>query len=439
MIDVHRDTREFLAGLPDRDIPALLHLLACDDCTLNAMQSLTQEVEYGLGGRRKMLTACAEAFQRLEETSPGLLRALEERRLQAQALLEALLDLPAGERLRAVAREERFQEPHLAEVLLERSRSAQPKEPRRSEELARLAWAVTQRGGARTSAEYASSLRVRACCLLGNALRLLRRWNKADSAFRQAARLLVGPLDMPERAQLAGFWGHLRLAQGRIDEALALFWRAGYLHGRGGDFHQQGVCLARIGLVCLDNEEPGLALAPLTHARVLLDDGEEPALACRVRLGLALCHASYGRAVSASRFVDEARSLYLRVKDPHSLIRFYWAEGRVAARAGRTQEALDLLLAAPDEAVEPWTAARRRARDAGHCPDPGSEPAAGGDPSADPRARDELSGRFGDGGCGGGARRLRGDRARRAGGSEESARAGRRLCPANEPERSVFH
>jgi tetratricopeptide (TPR) repeat protein len=345
VIDVHRDTRKFLAGLPDRDVPALLHLLACDDCTLDAVQPPARQAEYGPGGGRGRLTDSAKAFQRLETTSPGMLRALEERRLHAQALLEALLDLPVGERLRAVAREARFQEPHLAEVLLERSRSAQPREPRRSEELARLAWAVAQRGASRTSAEHASSLRVRACCLLGNALRLLRRLNQADSAFRQAARALVGPLDMPERAQLANLWGHLRLAQGRIDEALALFWRAGYLHGQGGDFHRQGVCLARIGLAYLDHEEPSLALAPLTHARVVLDDGEEPALACRVRLGLALCHASYGRAVAASRFVDEARSLYLRIKDPYSLARFYWAEGRVAARAGRTQEALDLLLA----------------------------------------------------------------------------------------------
>jgi hypothetical protein len=108
VIDVHQDTRELLAGLPDRDVPALLHLLSCDDCTLNAVQSLTHDVEYGLAGEGEM--SSEEAFQRLEETRPGLLRALEERRRHAQALLEALLELPAGERMRAVAREERFQE-----------------------------------------------------------------------------------------------------------------------------------------------------------------------------------------------------------------------------------------------------------------------------------------------------------------------------------------
>lgn len=343
MNDVHQETRELLAGLPDRDVPALLHLLSCDDCTLNAVQSLTREVEYGLAGDGEM--DYEEAFHRLEETRPGLLRALEERRRHAQALLEALLELPAGERMWAVARQERFQEPHLAEVLLERSRSAQPKEPRRSEELARLAWAVAQHGAAKSTTEYAASLRVRACCLLGNALRLLRRLDEADRAFRQAARGLMGPLDIPERALLTGMLAHLRLAQGRTDEALALFWRSGYLQGLNADGHHQGVCLAWIGLVYLDHEEPSLALAPLTRARVVLDAGEEPALACRVRLGLALCHAAYGRPVSAARFVAEARGLYPRVDDHRSLVRFYWAEGRVAARAGRPREALDLLLA----------------------------------------------------------------------------------------------
>jgi tetratricopeptide (TPR) repeat protein len=342
--DRHRDTREFLAGLPERAVPALLHLLSCDDCTLNAVQSLRQEGGYGLGGEEEVVDY-GEVFQQLEERTPGLLRAFEERSRQAQSLLADLLDVPMEERLRTVEREERFQEPHLAEVLLERSSDAQPKEPRRSEELARLALAVMQGGAPKTSAEYAASLRVRAGCLLGNALRLLRRLDEADAAFRQAAQGLMGPMDIPERAQLTGLLGHLRLAQGRIDEALALCWRAGYLYGLDGDCHQQGVYLAWIGLIYLDHEEPDMALPPLTHARVAVDAADEPVLACRVRLGLALCHAAYGRPVSARRLVDEARALYAQVKDHQSLVRFFWAEGRVAARSGRTQEALDLLLA----------------------------------------------------------------------------------------------
>jgi tetratricopeptide (TPR) repeat protein len=343
--DRHRDTREFLAGLPERAVPALLHLLSCDDCTLNAVQSLRQEGGYGLGVEEEEATDYGEMFQRLEEASPGLLRAFEERRRQTQSLLEDLLDVPVAERLRAVEREERFQEPHLAEVLLERSSNAQPREPRRSEELARLALAVMQGGAPKASTEYAASLRVRAGCLLGNALRLLRRLDEADVAFRQAAQGLMGPLDIPERALLAGLLGRLRLAQGRIDEALALCWRAGFLYGLEGDCHQQGIYLAWIGLIYLDHEEPNMALPPLTHARVAMDAADEPVLACRVRLGLALCHAAYGRPVSAGRLVDEARNLYGRVTDDQNRVRFFWAEGRVAARSGRTQEALDLLLA----------------------------------------------------------------------------------------------
>ena len=345
MSEVHRRTREFLASLADRDVPALVHLLACDDCTLNALESLAQEVE---APPRRIEPAMdyGEVFQRLERWYPGVLKALEEKRAQAESLLGVLLDVPPGERLTAVERQERFQECSLAEALIERALEAQPREPRRSEELARLAYAAARRSARKTTVEHAASLKVRSCCLLGNALRLLGDLAEADRSFDRAARHLGGPLDVPERTLFNEMVAHLRLAQGRTDEALALLWRAGYLCGVEGDCHRQGVCLAWVGLVYLDHDGLEKALEMLTQARVLLEQEEEPALACRVRLGLALCHASFGRTRSASRYVEEARRLYPRAREHETLVRFYWAEGKVAMRAGRAQEGLELFLSA---------------------------------------------------------------------------------------------
>jgi hypothetical protein len=50
MNKVHQKTRELIANLPDQDIPALRHLLACDDCAIEQTQ---QHVTVTLFGRRR--------------------------------------------------------------------------------------------------------------------------------------------------------------------------------------------------------------------------------------------------------------------------------------------------------------------------------------------------------------------------------------------------
>jgi tetratricopeptide (TPR) repeat protein len=189
------------------------------------------------------------------------------------------------------------------------------------------------------------SLKARACCLQGNALRLQRRFVDAGYAFDQAAYVLAGPLDLPERAEFLEKLGLLKADLGRVDEALALLWRAGYLWGQEADLHRQGVCLAWVGLLYLDHEDMERALPALVQARIAIVESAEPALACRVRLGLALCHAAQGRGATAERFVKEARQLYARVKDETRLSRFRWVEGKIAAQAGELAQALELLLA----------------------------------------------------------------------------------------------
>ena len=343
MNKVHQKTRELIASLPDRDLPAVRHLLACEDCALNALESLVS------GGEEEVPApevGSEEVLRHLGTFPPELLQAFRERLDTAEALLEVLVDLPAAERLSAVLREERFREPHLAELLLEKSLRAQPREARRSEEMARLAYAVALRSGARAGGEYSASLKVRACCLLGNALRLLGDLEAADRSFQVAARYFGAALDGPERRMFNEMVAHLRLAQGRVDEALALLGRAGALCEEDGDLHRQGICLAWAGLICLDHDEVERAAPLLARARIALEPSEEPALACRVRLGLALCQAASGRRDRAAWLIDEARTLYAQVGDAESLARFFWAEGKVAAQAGASQEALDLLLAA---------------------------------------------------------------------------------------------
>lgn len=292
-------------------------------------------------------------FASLEARTPGLLAALQKRRAEATALLEALLELPPAERPRAVMRDERFRQAHLAERLLEEAETAEAQE---AEDLARLAFTVATQ--TKEPKDQAWSLRRKACCLTGTALRFQGRLREADESFGHAAHYLEEGAADSERAEYCRDLARLRAAQGRLDESLALFWRAGYLFGEEGELHEQGVCLASIGLLYLGESAYAPAFNPLSRARIHLCPELSPRLACRSRLALALCLAHLGQPGAAWSLVEEARRLYAEVPDPSARLRFHWLEGKVAARLGREAEALDLFrfvrerLIAEGEAVE---------------------------------------------------------------------------------------
>lgn len=295
----------------------------------------------------------AAAFASLEARTPGLLAALQKRRAETTALLEALLELPAAERPRAVMRDERFRQAHLAERLLEEAEMA---EPREAEELARLAFTVASQ--AREPEERTRSLRRRACCVTGTALRFQGRLREADDSFSHAAHYLEEGAAGFERAEYCRDLARLRASQGRLDESLALFWRAGHLFGEEEELHEQGVCLASIGLLYLGESAYAQAFNPLSRARIHLCPELSPRLACRSRLALALCLAHLNQPGPAWSLVEEARRLYAEMPGAPARLRYHWLEGKVAARTGREAEALDLFrfvrerLIAEGEAVE---------------------------------------------------------------------------------------
>jgi tetratricopeptide (TPR) repeat protein len=305
------------------------------------------------GGREPRETRYAAVFASLEVRTPGLLKALQRKRAEATALLEELMKLPPAERARAVMREERFRQAHLAERLLEETQTAEAQE---AEELARLAFTVATQ--ARQPKEQVRNLQVRACCFTGTALRLQGRLREADESFAHAAHYLEEGATDPERAEYCRDLARLRASQGRLDESLALFWRAGYLFGEAAELHEQGVCLASIGLLYLGENAHAEALASLSRARIHLCPELSPRLACRSRLALALCLAHLDQPVPAWSLVQEARRLYAELPDVSARVRFHWMEGKVAARVGREAEALDLFrfvrerLIAEGEAVE---------------------------------------------------------------------------------------
>ncbi|HTG31791.1 MAG TPA: hypothetical protein VLB76_02580 [Thermoanaerobaculia bacterium] len=336
----HERTRELLAGLSEAEVPAVLHLLTCEDCYAEALRWLAERVD--LAGDPGEEKAGAEDLLRLEWKAPGLVEAFARQRAEDQALLRELLGLSPGERARTVTRDSRFQSERLAELTLSESERLAATDPGRAEELARLTFTLAVQLAARIPPARADSLRARACSRAADALRRARRREESDASFRQAAVYLRSPMDAPDRALFARLLARLRAEQGRIDEASALLDHAAGLYGLNVEDHERGLCLAELGFLHLEEGDAAGAFGPLVTARKILDAEEDPANACRVRLALALCLVVLARG-GALELVREARELYPRVRSFGDLVRFYWLEGRVSAHLGNLPEAVDLL------------------------------------------------------------------------------------------------
>ncbi|MEO6191570.1 MAG: hypothetical protein ABIS20_01045 [Thermoanaerobaculia bacterium] len=341
----HERTRELLASLTEAEVPAVLHLLTCEDCYAEALRWLAERADLpgdSLPGDPGVEKNGAEDLVRLEWKAPGLVEAFARQGAEEQALLRELLSLSPGERARAVARDSRFQRERLAELTLFESERLAASDPGKAEELARLTFTLAVQLAPRIPSARADSLRARACSRAGDALRRARRGEEADATFRQAAVYLRSPLDSPDRALFARLLARLRTEQGRLDEASALLDYAAGLYGLNVEDHERGLCLAALGFLHLEEGDAAGALGPLTTARKIVDVEEDPAAACRVRLSLALCRAVLARG-GALALVREARELYPRVRSFGDLVRFYWLEGRVSAYLGNLPEAVDLL------------------------------------------------------------------------------------------------
>jgi tetratricopeptide (TPR) repeat protein len=178
----------------------------------------------------------------------------------------------------------------LAELLLEESGRLQPGEPEVSEELARLALLIATASHAPEAAARVEGVKALGYCLLGNARRLQEDLAEAEEAFRDAAFHLVQPPDSCERAFYCRMLALLRREQGRMEEAVALLWRAAGIYRGAGETAEEGACLAELGSLLLEEEEHDRAVPPLTRASEALDEERQAGLLARVRRGLALCH-----------------------------------------------------------------------------------------------------------------------------------------------------
>lgn len=261
--------------------------------------------------------------------------------------MDSLLALPPEARGEAL-RTKRFMRLDLLDLLLSRSEWIITWDPAQAGELAGLA---AELGLACRGMDADPPVReriVKAYLLAGGARRLTGERERADRAYDGAAFFLTPGGTTPERARVCRGIALLRWEQGRLDEAAALLLQGARLYGESGDAGEEAACLALLGVLHAQEDEPERALEPLLRACPALD--RRPWLKVRALLCLARCLADENRIEEARSRLDEAHRLYPRLTDaetPHAL----WLEGRLEARIGSPERTEGLLVAAATRLV----------------------------------------------------------------------------------------
>jgi tetratricopeptide (TPR) repeat protein len=299
-------------------------------------------LSHGGGGTPGRLLSCIEVpvGPRARPRIARFPEARARRRRAAERLFAELLSLPEEIRHHRIG-EERFHDPHLFDLLLAAGHEALPCDPREGCEILNLATGLVSLlvEKERTASEIGPEEYSRAFCLAGAAQRLRGDFAQAEAAFEHAGHLPVSPAG---RGFFCQCYGVLRWDQGRSEEAAALFHQAQRRFAEGQDVREEAACLALLGMLHVDDGEPGRAAPLLREALQGLDADGRPWLAAQCCLGLGFCHAFAGEADKARSAREEARRFDGKLWEEEELLS-RWLEGRVAALSGEAEEAVELL------------------------------------------------------------------------------------------------
>lgn len=255
---------------------------------------------------------------------------------QDTAVRQLLNELLAtrGHCRRDLVREDRFRSVALAEVLLAESERFQAECPGDSEELAKLAELIADQRYPGATLERVDKVLLRARCLQGNARRLAGDREAAERQFQRALPALSGPPVSHERAFYCQMLAHLRDDQGRLDEAVALLWRAATIFRELGASKMEGKCLCRLAFLYFQEHDVERASRLFAQARGLLSFKHSPALAAQCHLGLATCLALLGDLDKARELRKQSQPLGDIVADTRELTDIDWLEAKLAGLLG---------------------------------------------------------------------------------------------------------
>jgi tetratricopeptide (TPR) repeat protein len=330
MTDRHPDRKaleQFLNGVLPQGESRILqrHLFLCPTCEermiallpgppsrpVNASEGYRGLVQRLLKGHRPEIAAQRRRLAAARLSAPDLWRELEGH---------------PHERRRALVWEDaRFQSWGLFELLIERSRQATLADPRRAEDLLRLALDVAEQFQPEEhgpgSSEAAKA----------------RTWAWLD------------PLD---EALLLELKAPLRRAQHRFDESLELLEDAIAIYREVNEPHLQGRALLVKGLALRYKGDLKGAADCFRTSLFLLDGLREPRLLVTGQYNLIGCLQDAGRNSEAAALIPDAKKMIEQAGVRADLMRLRWLEGRVLASLGRLAEAEEALAEVREAFIE---------------------------------------------------------------------------------------
>ncbi len=268
-----------------------------------------------------------------------------ERAYASVCLARELMAMPRAVRLQTAQQDPRF---HRAELLTLFNLEAEsavlaPHGADAGEQEAELATILAARvvRDARGRVRRAGAL---AHWLLGKAL--LHRGDPAAAAAALGGihSYLEVPHQPSEELGLAhAGWAQVAQAYGGWDSAVMYFQRASVAFAAAAARLPLAACLAEIGFLQMESGDLAAARGNLKRAWVLLQDQAAATVtAVRVALACAECEARQGGEVGldAEPWLERARQLYALPAPWCEDVARTWAEGHIAAAAGRFAEAL---------------------------------------------------------------------------------------------------
>jgi tetratricopeptide (TPR) repeat protein len=319
------------------------HLLTCQACEVRLISLLPAPQETGRGfseeaGYRRIVR------ELLDDTRSGADRRqslLLRERSEAEELWRKLEGKSFEEARGLVRSDPEYWSWGFFERLFEEGRHSALVEPRRSEEQLRLALEITDHLDPEIYGPgLAEAAKTRAWAYLGNSLRILSDFRRAERAFQMAELFFSQSwLDPLDEALLLELKSSLRRAQRRFDESLRLLDDAILLYRELNETHLEGRTLMLKGLVLqYTGDFPG-ATTCFRESLSLLDEAEEPRLAVACRFNLVHCLYDSGHAGEAAVLIPEARTLMEQFGTRSDLLHLRWLEGAVAAALEKPAEA----------------------------------------------------------------------------------------------------
>jgi tetratricopeptide (TPR) repeat protein len=342
--------RSLASSLDGAEPWILRHLAICLRCR-SRLFSLTPL--YGsqiLWFRPNRSESYDEAFERSQRLAMKWVHLLGWERGEARGLFQELMGRTAEQREMLLRNSRRFRTWGLLELLIDRSLETSIQDPRRGEELGRLALRVAGLVDAdRYGADRLHDMKARTWAYIGNALRIQSDLQGADVAFQRGRKHLeLGTGDLFELALFLDLEASLRRGQRRFPEAARLLNRAITLFSKLNDSHRVGRSLVNLSMIFLYSERWEESIPLLYRAMELIEPETEPRLLLTAKHNLIFALTSQGHFLEAQRAYCEALPLYRAFPDAWTQNRRAWIQGRIARGLGQVGAAEAFFAAARD-------------------------------------------------------------------------------------------